>query len=46
MRAVRVPAPNGRWEVKDIPQPEPGPNQVLIRIHASGIFHLRSPVWY
>ena len=25
------------WEVKEIPAPEPGPNQVLIKIHASGL---------
>ncbi len=37
MRAAVVPAVNGRWEVKEIPTPEPGPNQVLIKIRASGI---------
>jgi alcohol dehydrogenase len=37
MKAVVVPAVNGRWEVKDVPTPEPGPNQVLIRIKASGL---------
>lgn len=37
MRAAVVPAVNGRWEVKEVPTPEPGPNQVLIRIKASGL---------
>ena len=37
MRAAVVTAINGPWEVKDFPQPEPGPNQVLVRMHASGI---------
>ena len=37
MRAAVVPSVNGRWEVRDVARPEPGPNQVLIKIHASGI---------
>ncbi len=37
MRASIVPAVNQKWEVKDLPKPEPGPNQVLIKMHASGI---------
>ncbi|HEX9733868.1 MAG TPA: alcohol dehydrogenase catalytic domain-containing protein, partial [Thermoanaerobaculia bacterium] len=37
MKAVVVPAANARWEVKEVPTPEPGPNQVLIRIRASGL---------
>ncbi|HWP34843.1 MAG TPA: alcohol dehydrogenase catalytic domain-containing protein [Thermodesulfobacteriota bacterium] len=37
MKAAVVPAANGTWEVKDVRDPEPGPNQVLIRIRASGI---------
>lgn len=37
MRAAVVPAVNGQWEVKEVPTPEPGPNQVLIQIHASGL---------
>ncbi|MFQ5656083.1 MAG: alcohol dehydrogenase catalytic domain-containing protein [Candidatus Methylomirabilales bacterium] len=37
MRAAVVPAAHARWEVKEVPTPEPGPNQVLIKIHASGI---------
>ena len=37
MKAAVVPAPKGRWEVREVPKPEPGANQVLIRIHASGL---------
>ena len=37
MRAAVVPAVNARWEVREIPVPEPGPTQVLMRIRASGL---------
>jgi alcohol dehydrogenase len=37
MRAAVVTAINGPWEVKDVPQPKPGTNQVLVKMHASGI---------
>jgi dehydrogenase len=37
MKAAVVPKIDSKWEVKEIPAPEPGPNQVLIRIHASGL---------
>lgn len=37
MQAAVVTAVNGPWEVKDIPQPAPGPNQVLVKMHASGV---------
>jgi len=37
MRAAVVPAAHGKWEVREVPTPEPGPNQVLIKIRASGI---------
>lgn len=37
MKAAVVPAANKKWEVIDVPKPEPGPNQVLIKIHASGM---------
>jgi alcohol dehydrogenase len=37
VKASIVPAANQKWEIKDLPQPEPGPNQVLIKMHASGI---------
>lgn len=37
MRAAVVPSVNGRWEIKEIPTPKLSTNQVLIKIHASGI---------
>jgi alcohol dehydrogenase len=37
MKAAVVPAASAPWEIKDVPQPQPGPNQVLVRMHASGI---------
>ena len=32
-----VPSENAKWEVKEVTTPQPGANQVLIKIHASGI---------
>jgi hypothetical protein len=37
MQAAVVPAVNRAWQVKEVPQPQPGPNQVLVKMHASGI---------
>ncbi|MFZ0582565.1 MAG: alcohol dehydrogenase catalytic domain-containing protein [Candidatus Acidiferrales bacterium] len=37
MQAAVVPAANSAWQIKDVPQPQPGPNQVLVKMHASGI---------
>ena len=37
MKAAIAPAVNSSWQVKDVPQPQPGPNQVLVKMHASGI---------
>ena len=37
MRAAVVPATNSAWVLKEVPTPEPGPNQVLIKIRASGM---------
>ena len=37
MQAAVVRAVSGPWEVKDVPQPQPGPSQVLVKMHASGI---------
>ncbi|MGO8816892.1 MAG: alcohol dehydrogenase catalytic domain-containing protein [Terriglobia bacterium] len=37
MRAALVTAVNGPWEIKEVPQPELGTNQVLVKMHASGI---------
>jgi dehydrogenase len=37
MKAAMVPGKSQKWEIQNIPVPKPGPNQVLIKIHASGI---------
>jgi D-arabinose 1-dehydrogenase-like Zn-dependent alcohol dehydrogenase len=37
MKAAIVPALNAPWEIREVPTPEPGPNQVLVKIHACGI---------
>lgn len=37
MKAAVVPSIKGKWAVKEWPTPEPGPNDVLIKIHASGL---------
>jgi D-arabinose 1-dehydrogenase-like Zn-dependent alcohol dehydrogenase len=37
MKAAVVPSINGKWEVKDWATPKAGPNQVVIKIHASGL---------
>jgi alcohol dehydrogenase len=37
MKAAVVPAVGARWEVKEIPVPQPEANQVLIKIRASGL---------
>src|SRR6201981_1975985 len=37
MKAAIVPAVSSSWLIKDVPQPQPGPGQVLVKMHASGI---------
>jgi alcohol dehydrogenase len=37
MKAAVVPSVNGKWEVKQWETPKAGPNQVIIKIHASGL---------
>jgi alcohol dehydrogenase len=37
MHAAVVPAVRARWELRDVPVSDPGPNQVLIKIRASGL---------
>jgi D-arabinose 1-dehydrogenase-like Zn-dependent alcohol dehydrogenase len=37
MLAVVVQSLNGKWEIKEVSTPQRGPNQVLIKIYASGI---------
>jgi alcohol dehydrogenase, propanol-preferring len=39
MRAAVVPAIGAPLEIRDVPVPEPGPGQVLVRIEASGLCH-------
>ena len=37
MMAAVVPAVSSSWQIKEVPQPQPGTNQVLVKMHASGI---------
>lgn len=37
MQAAMVTAVGGPWEVKSVPEPKPGPQQVLVKMHASGV---------
>jgi alcohol dehydrogenase len=37
MKAAVVPSKDEQWQIREVETPEPGPNQVLIKIHASGI---------
>jgi len=37
MRAAVIPKIKGKWEIKEIPTPQSGVNQVLIKIKASGL---------
>ncbi|MER5174859.1 MAG: alcohol dehydrogenase catalytic domain-containing protein [Candidatus Nitrosocosmicus sp.] len=37
MKAAVIPEIHGKWEVKDVTTPEPSTNQILIKIHASGL---------
>jgi dehydrogenase len=37
MKAAVVPSVNGKWEVKEWQTPKAGANQVVIKIHASGL---------
>lgn len=37
MKAAVVPAVSSSWEIKEVPRPQPGPGQVLVKMHASGI---------
>jgi len=37
MKAAVVPAMSSSWLIKDVPQPQPDPGQVLVKMHASGI---------
>jgi len=37
VKAAVVPTVSSPWQIENVPQPEPGPNQVLVKMHASGI---------
>src|SRR5258708_3191702 len=37
MKAAVVPAVSSSWHIQEVPQPQPGPNQVLVKMRASGI---------
>jgi D-arabinose 1-dehydrogenase-like Zn-dependent alcohol dehydrogenase len=37
MRAAVAVAPGQPWELREFPDPQPGPNQVVIRVRASGL---------
>ena len=37
MKAAVVPAVSSSWQIEDVPQPQPGPGQVLVKMRASGI---------
>jgi alcohol dehydrogenase len=37
MKAAVIPQIRAKWELRDIPLPKPAANQVLIKIHASGL---------
>ena len=37
MKAAVVPAMNSSWQIEDVPQPQPGPSQMLVKMRASGI---------
>jgi dehydrogenase len=37
MKAAVIPQVNATWELRDVPAPQPGPADVLIKIHACGV---------
>ena len=39
LRAIRLTSPNSPLEAIDLPVPEPGPDEVIVRIEAAGICH-------
>lgn len=43
MKAAVVKEPGARWEIREVPTPQAGPGQVLIRVRACGVCH--NDVW-
>src|SRR5688500_4630095 len=39
MKAARVPSPSAPYRIDDVPEPEPSPREVLVRVTASGVCH-------
>jgi D-arabinose 1-dehydrogenase-like Zn-dependent alcohol dehydrogenase len=37
VKAAVIPEVNGTWELRDVPDPQPGPGEVLIRVRACGV---------
>src|SRR5580692_8220246 len=37
LKTAVVPAVSSSWQITDVPQPQPGPNQVLVKMHAVSI---------
>lgn len=45
MKALIVEHAQGPFTIKDVPTPTPGPGEVLVRIHASGVNPLDTKIW-
>lgn len=43
MKAAVVPEVGARWEIREVPTPQAGPGQVLVRVRACGVCH--NDVW-
>ncbi|TQS43494.1 zinc-binding dehydrogenase [Cryptosporangium phraense] len=42
MKAGVVSEPHAAWELRDVPKPEAGPHQVLVKVHACGVCYTDS----